>query len=1197
MFKRFLMVALALLTIGVQAFGQTVSGKVTDSKGEAVIGAGVLVKGTNTGTVTDLDGTYSLANVPQGTVLVYSCVGYASQEVTVGSQKVINVVLVDDTTYLDEVVVVAYGTARRRDLTGSLSEVKSETIAIQNTTTVSRALEGAAPGIQVSAVDGQPGFDMAIRLRGASSTNGSSAAALIVIDGVAQQLNGTYENPLAQLNPEDIATVTVLKDAASTALYGSRAANGVVLITTKRGEEGKAKISFQGRWGWNALGNYNTNSIDTAAQYYEYIWKSIYNSYRYGVNGTGLPGVDANGYYYTNVGNPNHSDEDARLFASQHIFDYNGSETAFQKNVLGNNMAFRVPGAVYTNTGSGTNSSATMSGAYLVDPATGLINPAATLLYSGNGEEIVTQRASRQEYNVAANGGTDKVHYYASFGYQSDPSYLLGSSFNRYSGRANFDAQITKWMKVGANVGFSKTRTKAQAGRWGSRQIGGANGNAMLWIKGWQPIMPVYEIDENGDVCLDDKGNKIVNINNKSYSPVGANGYSDRMTSKDYAYNAETNLDQQDIVNWTTRVFADINFLKHFNFHVTFNMDQQNHKRTAYMNHIHGRSTNGQIAIKTTERWLINTQQLLTYNRDFGNHHVDAMVGHEYEDLSKNYLNFGSAYELIPGMLNSGNFVSRYTGWDGGENTASPGFSADLWRTESYLSRINYNFNQKYYLSASFRMDGSSKFLPENRWGKFWSVGAGWRFSEEPFMQSVAWLDNAKLRASYGVTGNSNGISVIYPYGYWTYGVSNWTESTGGTGTPKTTSIGQKTLVDLAVDPSLTWENVHQFDLGLDFSMLNSRLTGALDFYNNNTVNSFFAQTVSPLASASKTSLTKNAAVVRNRGVELELSADIVRTRDVNLNVTLNGTHYRTVLMDVPDDQIPAWDYTMDLPEGCWTASTEDMSQAGTAGHAGRGICYLRGEGKDLFNLYMPKYAGTDEYGLPTYWHRVTYYDVNMNETTGVYEHGGRYKEYQVGDNVKTNVAADASNYECGSATPDWIGGITVNFRYKNFDMSLNGAYQFGGHFFSMEYSQNLFRGSTFGLSNIPVSKTVVGNTWTPGQKDARFPMQWFPSSASSSYYLDGAMLPGSHNYTDMSLFSATYFRLKNITVGYTVPRKITQKVHISGLRFFASADNVLLFSAQAGIDPSLSIIGGKEIDTYLYPQMQTYTFGVNLDF
>ena len=257
----------------------------------------MLVKGTNTGTVTDLDGTYSLANIPQGTVLVYSCVGYASQEVTVGTEKVINVVLVDDTTYLDEVVVVAYGTARRRDLTGSLSEVKSETIAIQNTTTVSRALEGAAPGIQVSAVDGQPGFDMAIRPRGASSTNGSSAAALIVIDGVAQQLNGTYENPLAQLNPEDIATVTVLKDAASTALYGSRAANGVVLITTKRGEEGKAKISFQGRWGWNALGNYNTNSIDTAAQYYEYIWKSIYNSYRYGVNGTGLPGVDANGYY------------------------------------------------------------------------------------------------------------------------------------------------------------------------------------------------------------------------------------------------------------------------------------------------------------------------------------------------------------------------------------------------------------------------------------------------------------------------------------------------------------------------------------------------------------------------------------------------------------------------------------------------------------------------------------------------------------------------------------------------------------------------------------------------------------------------------------------------------------------------------------------------------------------------------------
>ena len=1195
MSKRILMVMLALLTMGAQAFAQGISGRVTDTVGEAVIGAGVVVKGTTNGTVTDINGNYSLANVQQGTVVVFSCVGYASQEVVVGSSKVVNVVLKEDSTFLDEVVVVAYGTQKRKDLTGSLTDVKSDLIAIQNTTTVSRALEGAAPGIQVSSVDGQPGYDMAIRLRGTSSTNGGSAAALIVIDGVPQQTNGTYENPLSQLNPEDIANVTVLKDAASTALYGSRAANGVVLITTKGGQEGRAKISFQGRWGWNSIGNYNTNSIDTASEYYEYLWQSLYNSYRYGVDGTGLPGTNADGTYFTNVNNPNCSDEEARLFASAHLFDYDGSNTNFQKNVLGNNLAYRVPGAIYTQTGSGTNASATMSGAYLVDPATGRINPDAELLYNDNGSDAVLQTAFRQEYNISASGGTEKMKYYASFGYQNDPSYLLGTGFQRYSGRVNLDAQITKWLKMGANVGFSKTKTNSQSGKWGSRQIGGANGNAMLWIKGWQPIVPLYTMDANGDVVLDDNGDKLLNIKSASYSPLGT---ASSAFSSDYAYNAKTNLDQQDIVNWTTRVYGNVHFLKYFDFRATFNMDMQNHERSIYVNNKYGRTSYGFGGIKTTDRWLINTQQILSYNQDFGEHHVDAMVGHEYEDLSKKYLNYGSGMELISGIYKPGNFISRFACVDGGENAPSPGWSLEnTYRIESYLARLNYNYNQKYYFSASFRADGSSRFLPDYRWGKFWSVGGSWRMSEEDFMAGTKdYLDNLKIRASYGITGNANGISIMYPYAYYTYGAASWTSSTGGSGTPASTSISYKNQTDLGVDPTLTWEKVHQFDAGVDFSFFKSRLTGAIDFYNNNTVNSFFAQTVSPLASVGKTSKTSNAAVVRNRGFEIELDADIIRTKDLTLSIGINGTHYRTRLMDVPDDQIPNWDETMDVPEGCWSVSTEDMAQAGTAGHAGRGIFYLRGEGKDLFNLYMPKYAGVDEYGLPTYWHRVTYYDVNKKED-GTYDHGGRYINYKQGDDVVTNVAADASNYEVGSATPDWIGGIQINLRWKNFDLSLNGAYQFGGKFFSMEYSQHLYRTSTFGLTNIPVSKSVVGKTWTPSNTGASYPMQWFPSSTSKSMYLDGSLLPGSHNYTDMSLFDATYFRLKNITVGYTLPKKITDKVNISNLRIFASADNVLLFSGAAGLDPSMSVIGGKEVDTYVYPQMQTFTIGVNLDF
>lgn len=1190
MSKRFLMVMLALLTMGVQVFAQAVSGKVTDTKGEAVIGAGVLVKGTDTGAVTDLDGTYSLTNVKQGAVLVFSCIGYASQEVTVGTQRTINVVLSEDSTYLDEVVVVAYGTARRKDLTGSLSEVKSEVVAIQNTSSITRTLEGAAPGISIAAVDGQPGYDMAIRLRGTSSTNGASAAALIVIDGVAQQTVSTYENPLSQLNPEDIASVSVLKDAASTALYGSRAANGVILITTKKGQEGRAKISFQGRWGWNSLGNYDTNSINTAEEYYKYAWQSIYNSYRYGVNGTGAPGVKADGTYYTNVGNPNHSDAEAREFASAHLFNYYGSETNFQRNALGNNLAYRIPGAIYTkDMGTGQNQSATMSGAYLINPD-GTLNPDAKLLYSGeNGKELLTRNAFRQQYNLSASGGTEKIHYFASLGYQDEPSFLRGSEYRRYSGRVNLDANILKWLKLGANVAYANTNTRAQAGKWGPRQIGAASGNAMLWVKGWSPIASVYERDAEGNVVLDADGNPAMNLYENSYSPLGV---SRSEYTSDYAWLQDTNLERVETGTWTSRLYADVKFLKHFNFNIAFNMDQQNNKRTAYMNGKAGRATGskGSLGIYNWNRTIINTQQILTYNQDFDKHHVDAMLGHEYEQLDRDDIKWGSTYELIPGLAIPGNFVNRYTTY-GAQNSWTPSYGVETYRTESYMARVNYNYAGRYYLALSGRRDGSSKFTEKNRWGNFWSVGASWRLSDEPWMESTKdWLHNAKIRASYGVTGNANGLNKWYLYQYWTYGVSAWSTSTSGTGTADKTSIN---TANSLIDENLTWENVNQFDFGVDLSFLKGRITATLDYYNNLTTNAFYNRTVSPLASAGNASLQQNAAQVRNKGFEIELSADIVRTKDCDLNVSINGTHYRTILAGVPEDVIPAWDNTMDVPEGTWIVATEDMATAGTADHSGRGTTYLRGIGKDLYNLYFPKYMGVDEYGLPTYMHRVTYQDVHNND------HGGRYAGKQVGENVITNVAADASFYEVGSATPDWMGGMTVSFRYKGFDVSLVSAYQIGGKIWSRDYATYLYAGSTLGNQNIPVSKKLVGNTWTPENTGAYFPMQWFPSGSTSSLCLDGSYVgtTGGHDFTNMCLFDASYFRIKNLTVGYTLPKKILNKIHISTLRVFASADNLLLFSAAKGVDPTLSIIGGKEVDTFVYPQMQTITFGVNLDF
>lgn len=1173
---------------------KTITGTVLDENGQPVVGATVQEKGTTNGAITDIDGKFSL-KIDSNSKISVSYVGYKPQDVTVKGST-ISVNLRQDSEALDEVVVVAYGTQKKKDLTGAMTDVKAENIAVQNTTTVSRALEGAAPGIQVSAMDGQPGFDMGIRLRGVSSANGNSSNALVVIDGVVQQTNSTYENPLAELDPNDIASVSVLKDAASTALYGSRGANGVILITTKKGKSGKATINFEARWGWNSAGPYQTSAIDDAASYYEYSWQSIYNSYRYGVN-NGLPGTDANGYPTTNVKNPNHSDADARQFASAHLFDYTGSETNFQENALGNYMAYNVPEAIYTNTGSGNNSSSTMSGAFLIDPATGKINPAATLLYKETLDDVLLRKAFRQEYNVSASGGSDKVHYYFSLGYQSDPSYLVASDFSRLNGRANIDAQMFSWLKVGANIGYSNTRTRAQAGRYGVRNIGATSGNAFNYIRGYAPIISVYQYDANGNVILNPDGSKAFNVG-PTYSPLGEKHLNDgNPWARDFLYEVNTNLDRQQVATWTSRLFSEINFLKYFKFNVNFNMDETNWRRTRYQNGTAGLGRRsgyayGGISIQTYFRRVWTTQQLLTYSQDFDKHHVDAMLGHEYEDHDQKEVDFGSGSELLPGVLIPSNFTSRYWNVQAG---SSPGWSLDLARQESYLGRANYNYAEKYYASASFRRDGSSHFISNKRWGTFWSLGAGWRFSEENFMKATkTWLDNAKLRASYGTTGNANGVSGYYNH-TWSYGVSTWTTQTNGTGHPSTYTINSS---NPPVD-YLTWETVHQLDFGLDFSLLNSRITGALDYYNNLTSNSYYNQTVSPLANISVSTLARNAAKLRNYGFEVELDADIIRTKDWTLSVGTNGTHYRTELVKVPASQIPYWDNTIDLPKGTWTANGEEWSAAGSmGGGVSSNIFYLRGEGKDWYNIYLYKYAGVDQAsGLPMYWHRVTYADVNAKVVNGVstYDHNGRYTSYKQGDNVKTTISSDASRYEMGSATPNWIGGFNTTLRYKDFDLSIVAAYQLGGKFFSVEYANQLYRGSLIGPSDgdEPLSTSLIGNTWTPTNTSAKYPMQWWGNGNSVLY--DGSTI-GSWQYTDMALFSASYLRVKNITLGYTLPKALCQKIGINKLRGFVSADNMIFFSKEKGVDPSMSVIGGFEIGAMVYPQMQTITIGLNLE-
>lgn len=1178
--KRLISTLLVLLTIGVQAFAQSaVSGKVTDEAGEPCVGANVLIKGTTTGTMTDLDGNYSLTDVRKGAILVFSSIGYTSQEVRLGSSSVVNVVLKSDADFLNEVVIVGYGTAKRKDLTGSLTQIDNKLIASQNSSSATKALEGAVPGIVYASVDGQPGNDAGLRVRGLGSTNVGASNALVIIDGVP----APGDNPLSNMNQEDIASITVLKDAASTAIYGSRGANGVILVTTKRGDSGRTKISFQARAGWNTVGSYKVGQVDNAAGIYEYLWQSIYNSYRYGVNGAGPALNKETGEYYTNIGNPNVSHDAAAEFASQHLFNYIGLNDSFGRNMLGNYMAYNVPGATYTPDGTGSSASSTMTGAYLVG-TDGKINPNASLLYDDTYADALLKTGFRQQYDLSASGGSDKEDHYLSLGYLTDPSYVPNSRFERITGRANINVNLFKWLKVGANVGYTRSRTNYQGTYWAARNSGSNQGNITRYVNGHTPIVPFYAHDAEGNYIYDKNGDKVRNyLYNSTYSPLGQTGNNYGSTDIMYAMDNDIREDLTSTLN--TRTYIEIPFLDHFTFRTDFAYDKINRTTTVYYNGTTGRaaSMGGYFGKRMNDIEVMNLQHRLTYNQDFGKHHVDAMALFEDSDWEQQTVNWGSADEFIPGFLAAGNFVGRYYG---AGSAPTPGYGHDIERMRSWLGRANYIFADKYYVSGSVRRDGSSKFRKENRWGTFWSVGAGWRFTEESFMQDLrdSWLNNGKLRASYGVIGNQNGIGRYQTYRTWGYST---TYQTTNNGQGKPTGDSYKLSMGGLVNTQLTWEETKTFDVGLDLTLFN-RIDLTFDWYNRVTGNSQFSQPVSYLAMG-QTTLPRNIAELTNRGIELDINADIIRTKDIRWNVAFNITHYTTKLTDLPDDAIPA--HAEGLPDGTWEDNQGSWASAG--GSQQNANVYLRGIGRDWFNLYMYKYAGIDQSsGLPMYFHRVTEAD----------HAAGKYKDTEVGGSVKTTNYANASKYEVGSAIPTFQGGFNTSFSYKNFYVNAQFAYQIGGKFFSRNYAEYLYNVVDAQMYRMMfVSKDVKGNTWTPNNTGAGFPMQWYPAG-ENSYFSGTSANGGNWSFTDESLFSASYLRLKNLTLGYNVSKSLLNKLRIdkvvSNIKVFASSDNLFILSAAKAIDPTMSASGGyNDVDSYTFPNMRTYTIGINLDF
>ena len=687
--KRFRLVLTAfLMVVSVAAFAQktiTVTGTVTDaSTGEPLSGAAILIKGTPQGTVADADGRYSITVAPNAT-LGFTTIGFKDAEIAVVGRSVINVALEPDVTTLDDVVVVAYGTAKKSSFTGSAGTVKSENIEKRTVTNVSKALEGLVAGVATTSGGGQPGSEAGIQIRGYGSISASSSP-LYVVDGIP------YDGAISALNPEDIESMTVLKDASATALYGSRGANGVIMITTKRGKDGTATVNFKAEFGVQSR---SINRYDMVSQdeFVELTYEALRNN------------------YYINGGYP---------------FDYS-SELALA------GLSSALGGEHY-------NPYKNYTWATVIDPETGKVRADAVSAWNEDWmDEMTNKKAFRQNYQVGVQGGNSKTKYNFSAGFTDDKGILANTNFRRYSIKAGVDHNVTKWMQAGANLSYSYTDQNQS--QYGDTQTG----NAWYTAQFMAPIYPMYLKDAEGKDVLDENGNRQYDYGENG-RPKG-NNFNALGDLYDNKY--QTLAD-----NGSFRTYLNLGgnddcmgALKGLQFSVNFGADLRNRNITSYYNPYHGdgKSVEGEVDKYATRTLSYTFNQILKYDRKFDRHHVLAQAGHEYYNYNYKYL-YAERTKVYPGIEELAPAV----------NVTSNNSYSDNYRIESFFTRLAYDFDDKYYLEGTWRTDGSSRFHQDSRWGQFWSVGGSWRMSQENFMKNVSFINNLTLRASYGQIGNDS---------------------------------------------------------------------------------------------------------------------------------------------------------------------------------------------------------------------------------------------------------------------------------------------------------------------------------------------------------------------------------------------------------------------------------------------------------
>ena len=1064
-----------LLALSMQfSFAQerTITGVVSDKSG-TLPGANVVVKGTTIGTQTDVDGKFTI-KAKQGAVLEISFTGYNAKTITVTSANSYKVVL-SEGVELQEVLVVGYGTTTKERFTGTAAKVNIENINAKTVSNISQALRGEIAGVNVVSGSGAPGSDATIRIRGFGSVNGNRNP-LYVVDGAP------YTSDISSINPADIESMTVLKDAAATSIYGSRGANGVILITTKQGKSGKTVMTVETKTSVNSLMLPTYNIIDSPEQYIETSWSSLRS--KAVLLGESNPTQWANtNLYGTTEGIDNH---------------YNIWNAA---------------------------------GASLIDPVTGKIASGVTRKYTPTKwSDAAFGTGYRSEANVQFSGGSDKTRYALSYGYLNDQGYTIKSNYTRYTTRINLENKPKDWLKVSGNIAYTGSKYTNSSSDEGAS---GSSGNIFALTNTTPAIYDVYLRDDNGVLVPD----PIFGGNQYDYG--GAYG---RRAWNSTNGIADANYDLSQTIGTTLLGNFNVNLdlSKDLTFETRYSGQYQNYDGANRNNPYYGgwAASYGFLSKDISNTTNQNFLQLMRYDKSFGEHSLETFIAHESTEWKFKDFNAAAQHAILPNTLD----LAQYTEAYGRATSYSQSYTL-----ESYFSQLNYDYAKKYYLTASVRRDGSSRFI-NNKWGTFGSVGMGWIVSKENFMSNLNLFNFLKLKASYGIIGDQ-GTSLQYG---WQLSSINQTPSGDYSFTQSST----------LANPDLTWETSKITQIGIESSLFNNRIDFNLDFYIKNTDNLFFNQSLPP--SSGFTTIEINDGQLRNSGLEFDIAAHIFNGKaadDFKLTLGVNGELLKNEITQMPKNP---FDGKVRVLDGQYS------------------------QGHSLYDWYMREWAGVDPANGAGLWN-MYYNDINSD---GVFNSGDQpitsmtlYLSENADANVQkttTSVYSQATQKYVGkSAIPSVRGSFRLNAEYKSFNLTAQFGYSVGGYVYDTGYATLMDSGDLIGANNWHKD---IANAWQQPGDVTDVPRLTSGFSTDVNF----------NSTSTRFLTKADYLSLNNLKIGYTLPEKFTNKLMISKFNMYVSGDNLMMLSSRDGLNPTTLI---SSSNSGIYMPMTTISFGTKIEF